>query len=613
MTARPDSHRTRSLADDTPDACADSDGRRNRAAARTSGTVVRDKDTGCRRPITPADIAILFRTRDSHREFEAALERRGIAAYVYKGLGFFDADEIKDVLALLWYLADPLSDLRAAALLRSRFLRLSDEALRRLAPHLAAALAARGRRRRSSTRPTPRRWRRRASACARWRGLVDRIPPAELLDLVLAESAYFVEMRGPRLRQARENLKKMRALIRRIQNRGYATLGRIAAHLDRLAVGDESNAVIDALDAVNLMTVHASKGLEFPVVFLVNLARGTGGFRDPIRVVADPGGDDVSVAVGDFAPTRTRTMRRGRREETKRLLYVALTRARDRLYLGSVLKEGSLQPGRGSLAEVLPRRSSISSPRPAMVVEWRASSGAVHRFRVICARRRTSNPRTSNLRIPNPASRIPDCRCARATRRPAPDSGCRLHQRLRSTATRAVRPHRRPASDRSWARSCIGCCSASVWLPSRDIRRDVSSDRGHAWCAPDEIDESDDVRCTSSTPRWRPSRRSAARDDMRVLYRSGSDAARSAVHDVDRWTRRLRGTVDCLVETAPGHFTVLEFKTGRERPKHRAQVELYLQAMQAGISRLRDGRAVDLYGAERNGLRCIRRNRTNSH
>ena len=101
-------------------------------------------------------------------------------------------------------------------------------------------------------------------SCARWRGLVDRLPPAELLDLVLTESAYFVEMRGPRLLQARENLKKMRALIRRIQNRGYATLGRIAAHLDRLAVGDESNAVIDALDAVNLMTVHAAKGLEFP-------------------------------------------------------------------------------------------------------------------------------------------------------------------------------------------------------------------------------------------------------------------------------------------------------------------------------------------------------------
>jgi RecB family exonuclease len=43
--------------------------------------------------------------------------------------------------------------------------------------------------------------------------------------------------------------------------------------------------------------------------------------------------------------------------------------------------------------------------------------------------------------------------------------------------------------------------------------------------------------------------------------------------------RVLRGTVDCLVETAPGRLTVLEFKTGRRRPEHRAQLELYLQAM----------------------------------
>ena len=90
---------------------------------------------------------------------------------------------------------------------------------------------------------------------------------------------------GPRFAQARENLKKMRALIRRMQNRGYATLGRIAAHLDRLATGDEANAPIDARDAVSLMTVHAAKGLEFPVVFVVNLARGTAGRRDPIRVL----------------------------------------------------------------------------------------------------------------------------------------------------------------------------------------------------------------------------------------------------------------------------------------------------------------------------------------
>ena len=68
---------------------------------------VRDKKTGVRAEGLPGDIAILFRSRASHREFERELERQGIPVYVYKGLGFFDADETKDVMALIRYLAEP--------------------------------------------------------------------------------------------------------------------------------------------------------------------------------------------------------------------------------------------------------------------------------------------------------------------------------------------------------------------------------------------------------------------------------------------------------------------------------------------------------------------------
>jgi ATP-dependent helicase/nuclease subunit A len=353
---------------------------------------VRDKKTGVARPASPGDIAILFRSRASHREFEHELERHAIPAYVYKGLGFFDADETKDVMALLRYLADPRSNLRAAAFLRSRFIRLSDRALAALAPNLAAVLTSPPGSDAGSTVILEDEDRRVIDIARKfvpgWLALADRIPPAELLDWVIGESAYAYELRGPRRLQAWENLKKMRSLVRRIQNRGYATLPRIADHLDSLTAGDESNAVLEALDAVNLMTVHASKGLEFPIVFLVNLAKGASGPPRPVRVIVD-GQEDTSVSVGPFVSEMDEADREREKHETRRLLYVAATRARDRLYLSSSVKDGRMVPGRGSLGEVLPptilkdlfSKAAYASPGEESI-SWTSGSGASFEFRV---------------------------------------------------------------------------------------------------------------------------------------------------------------------------------------------------------------------------------------
>jgi ATP-dependent helicase/nuclease subunit A len=565
------------------------------------GAVIRDRDNGLPRSVRAGDIAILFRTRDSHREFQEALDACRIPAYVYRGLGFFDADEIKDVLALVSYLADPLSDLRAAALMRSRVARLSDEALRVLGPDLAESLLATDppaaaavlddadRQAFSATR----------EATRRWRTLVDRVPPAELLDLVLAESAFAVEMRGPGFLQAWENLKKIRALVRRAQNRGYATLGRIAAHLDRLAIGDESNAAIDAVDAVHLTTVHASKGLEFPVVFIVNLARGTGGRQSPIRVAAGRAADGVPVAIGDFQSEADADDVARDREETKRLLYVALTRARDRLYLAAVLKDGSVAPSRGSLAEIMP--ATLLQRLPAAeagveAIEWQASSGAVHRLRA-CANEAVidaaSAPRAPRQPVVNVATERRSnagatftTGCQSAEDDLAPLATPSPRRRSVSAVARAGAPTEPPPHGGRASNALAGRLVHRLFnrFGVTPAGRDALVDAARRLIRPDERDGVSDLEMLSLEVVERY-RRLAARPEVRDAYGSG-DAFHEVPFTLGLGDERVRGTIDCLVLT-PDRAVILEFKTGRPLASHRLQLGLYEQAAQALFPGLR--------------------------
>ncbi|HUF23967.1 MAG TPA: UvrD-helicase domain-containing protein [Vicinamibacterales bacterium] len=538
--------------------------------------VVRDRDTGVARRAKPGDIAILFRTRASHKEIEAALEARAVPTYVYKGLGFFESDEVRDLLAMLRFLAQPESESRAAALLRSRFFRVSDAALQRLSGRLAASLT----------------WRDTGldvldtldsddravieiarALMQRWLALVDRLPPAELLDGILDDTAYLYEIAGPRERQARENVKKFRSMIRRIQNRGYATLARIASHVDRLYAGDESNAAIEAIDAVNLMTAHASKGLEFPIVFVVSLTKSSGGMAPPVRVVLD---DDEGerVWVGPFASDDDKTGERKREtEETKRLLYVALTRARDRLYLGTVLKGGKAVAGGGSLAKVLPApflQLFEAAGRGDADAAWTAGS-RVYPFRVCPP---AQSPPLSLPRAEAGAARAADF---------APLA---VDRALVATAVTAAGPERAgesrvemfvPAADR-----LLGALVHRMLQQGLDPEADAGlADHARALLLDDEIPAIDDVDAAVRGA-VETFRAIAGRADVRDLLASGE-----RLHEVPFSFRRdgalLRGTIDCLVlrassGAAPQDVSVVEFKTGRRRPEHQAQLDVYVDA-----------------------------------
>jgi ATP-dependent helicase/nuclease subunit A len=595
------------LLDDTWESRLEGDPRLGLAVARTpiegaeavadeivrllaEGTPVRDRETRTLRAVQPGDIGILFRSRESHRDYEAALESRGVPTYVYKGLGFFGADEIQDLSALVRYLARPESPVREAALLRSRFVRLSDAALVELAGDLGRVLRAAAPPD-SLARLDPddaRALARARTDVERWLGMVDRVPPADLLDTAVAASAYAFETRGPRQAQARENVKKFRSLLRRIQNRGYATLGRIADHLDRLSAGDESNATIDAVNAVNLMTVHAAKGLEFAVVFVVNLARGTGTTGPPVRVVADAGEGRAAVSVGSLRFEADEEEKRRDREETKRLLYVALTRARERLYLATALgPDGRWAPGTGSLAEVLPRSFAdlmTSAVDGATSVQWEIGDRA-HRFKVC---RLASSPaeyaasRTGDARLdlltPLPAGARQQTTTVRSLVQPDPvparvrwdptDAGSTLAGRLVHRLFQAMAPMPEAGASSGAAAGLADVSTIARRLVTDEERASVN-----------DLDATVAAACDT----WRALRH---RPDVRALF-DDAEAWYEVPFSLDIPSEAeqgglvVRGAIDCLLLRPDGDVVVVEIKTGKPATWHDAQLDLYVRAAHA--------------------------------
>ena len=546
---------------------------------------VRDRDTGAR-PIRPDDIAILFRARAGHQYFEDALERRGVRTYVYKGLGFFDAPEVQDLQALLRFLARPDSDLRAAELLRSRFVRLSDEALVALAPRLSRALlAADPPEGVTLTPPDAALFARARAGVTRWLRLATQVPPGEVLDVVLRESAYVYELRGRRLDQARENLKKVRALVRRVENRGYVTIDRLASYFETLRAGDDSNAIVQAADAVNLMTIHAAKGLEFPVVFVVNLHMAGRGRSGGFSVIEQGPDGEPEVTFGSTPATALEDRRES--EELRRLLYVAVTRARDRLYLAAeVDTQGRIRRGPRSLVALLPPAltASVAAAYATAddVVTWEGEHG---RFTcVVC--RPAPEPRRLAGAIEGVESRAP----AIVPVRPLTSAG----------------PVARPASS-VWAESRAGG-GGRLGHPRREDDEDAVDDRVAGTLVHRMLQRRLDPSGGAAdlgrladgllTPIERAEIDDPAPTVARAVHLFGAVWRNAEVADLlttgecyfeipfsylppDEPGVCLRGSVDCLVRRADRSLVVLEFKTGRPRPAHQVQLDLYVRAMRA--------------------------------
>ena len=307
------------------------------------GREVRDPRAGAggaMRPARPGDVAVLLRRFTNVHAFEQALEARGVPCATPGGAGFFTRQEVLDCGGLLRWLAEPQDAIALAGVLRSPFFALRDDtllALRRRRRPLHAALGdppadiAEGERARCAHA---------AGVLAGLRAAAGAAPAGELLELALertgAEAAWAPLEGGE---QARANIRKLVRVVRTLAGR---SLAEVAAYLeqrrDELDVR-EAPAVLDRPDAVQLMTVHAAKGLEFPIVFVPEAHAGP---RDGWPVVRWRRGDGVSATLqrGEDAGRRPRPgfyahlQRLDEREdaaEHRRLFYVAATRAADRL------------------------------------------------------------------------------------------------------------------------------------------------------------------------------------------------------------------------------------------------------------------------------------------
>ncbi len=308
-----------------------------------SGWPAWDKQRGAYRPLLYGDIAVLFQATTSMTLVEEVFKAEAIPYVTIAGKGYYSRPEVWDLLNLLKALYNPFDDLSLAAALRSPLYGLSDDDLFALRLQRAASGA-----RLSlwtalmdSTRscepqvPDGQQVAFARESLRRLRGIAGRVSIAELLAQALDETAYLATLNGlPDGSRRCGNVDKLLELARRSKR---IALGEFTDYLQDLSDREarEGEALVESEGAVQLMTVHSSKGLEFPVVTLFD-ASWERGRSDEVFTVDPLVGPACCVVNEDgeraypFALRMAREYAEARANaERMRLLYVGMTRAQD--------------------------------------------------------------------------------------------------------------------------------------------------------------------------------------------------------------------------------------------------------------------------------------------
>ena len=320
------------------------------------GCQVTDPRTQQRRSARYGDIALIYRGTTGIDRYEDPLRAQGVPYLVEGGTMYYARQEVRDLSSALWAIEDPYDTLALAAVLRSPLFGFSDEeiflftraggrldyldpgAARGASEDVLEALAL-------------------LAALHRGR---NETGAAQTLRRLLAETGYLalqkLTLHG---RQAVLNVRKVLQTARVFDERmhPFRYFARWMRNQDMLGTREgESPEIDEDEDAVRLLTIHKAKGLQFPVVILVNLVqkeRGGGG------VIVGPDGSLALQLSGGWRTEnfedRAATERRMIEAETIRLLYVAVTRARDMLVVTRVPDGKGLY---GAIAPFLERQAA---------------------------------------------------------------------------------------------------------------------------------------------------------------------------------------------------------------------------------------------------------------
>lgn len=263
------------------------------------------------------DMAILYRTNTQSRIFEEMLIKSGISYNMVGGLKFYERKEIKDIIAYLRVIFNPADSLSLLRIINVPKRGIGDASLAKIQAYAAAnnvslfeavsnAAAIDGLSSRFVNKLDDL-----AGIIFELMNLAGEAPVEDLIDRVLRDTGYLEELENERTPQAQSRIDNLHELISVAQEFAASeeenNLENFLAHVALVSDIDDTEL---GEDAITLMTLHSSKGLEFPVVFLVGMEEGL------------------------FPHART-LMDETEIEEERRLCYVGITRAKEKLFLSS--------------------------------------------------------------------------------------------------------------------------------------------------------------------------------------------------------------------------------------------------------------------------------------